>query len=291
MTLPPLNTSSRIAARSGLLTSLALVASTVAVSAQAAAPGAQLAAVDQGPGRATLLRLTDIGEGLGYTISSAVSGFAGNRGYTQLQARFLASASPARQPQPAAQVAPDVQALFDQPLAPFVDVCDASGDARVRRVRSATLGAAGNVEDRLEVRTTTRGLASAIEYIVNDVVMFSHPPDHDPELTTTGLALVSDRSPAGAARAAKVLAAFAAMHSRTFAVDADTDTACGATRDKAKELLKCGAVGLAGCCCLSLPTGGVSCVVAAGAALLCSYAVEKACDAEPDTCQPGWTEG
>lgn len=63
--------------------------------------------------------------------------------------------------------------------------------------------------------------------------------------------------------------------------------ACGSARGKAEEQAKCGGIALFGCA-----TGNaVACFIAGGASLLCMYAVEKACEQEPDTCQPGWTEG
>jgi len=183
----------------------------------------------------------------------------------------------------------DARRLFNQPLSDVVDTCELRGETRIRHVRFATQDTFGHREDRLELRTTTRGAAGArLEYMVNDVVVFAQSPGEDPRPTPAGVALVSDPSPAGAERAAKLLSAFAAMHSRIFAADiASSGDECGATRGKPEEQAKCGAISLFGCA----SGNGLVCFISGGATLLCLYAIEKACEQDPDSCQPGWTEG
>lgn len=179
------------------------------------------------------------------------------------------------------------QNLLEQPLASVEDTCDSNNG--VRRVRSATFGPRGEVEDKIELRTTTRNAASVTMYVVNDVVVFTDRPGEATDVTPAGIALLSNETPAGSARAVKLLAAFAALQARVFAADVDAPQhSCGMTRGKAEEQGKCALIGVIGCL---PPAGAVTCGISALLAVGCNYLVEKACEAEPDTCQPGWTEG
>lgn len=205
-----------------------------------------------------------------------------------LLASFLTTL-PSPEPAGLPQRALDAQRLLEQPLAALDDTCETNDGAKVRRVRSATLDGGGEVEDRIELVTTTRGADRVTGYAVNDVVLFTARPAEAPDVTAAGLALLGDESPQGSARTVKLLAAFAAMQARVFAADVDApQQACGATEGKADEQAKCALIGVVGCV---PPAAAFTCGVSALIAVGCTWLVEKVCEAEPETCQPGWTEG
>ncbi len=183
-------------------------------------------------------------------------------------------------------IAPETRAMMEQPLAPFEDQCRESDGVQVRRVRFATLDAAGrNHEDRIELRTTTTGAVRVLEYLVNGAVMFIQSTGEALRPTAAGLAWL--RATNGG-RVTKILAAFAAAHPRILAADVETPHhSCGATAGVAEERVKCGAIALGGC----LSGIPAVCVASGGLALLCNYAIDKVCEENPDSCQPGWTEG
>lgn len=101
------------------------------------------------------------------------------------------------------------------------------------------------------------------------------------------------RAPSTAARKSGrsgwfAIAAFAAAQPRIFAADVETPAhSCGALEGKAEETAKCAAIGVLGC----VSANPLVCGVSAGLAVLCTYLVDKTCEADPDSCQPGWTEG
>lgn len=181
------------------------------------------------------------------------------------------------------EISPEADALFAQPLAPFEDACNDADGIAVRHLRFATLDGSGSNEDRLELRMTVAPDGLRLDYLVNDGVAFTQTPDGQSRVTPLGQRLLMDEH-----RGAKVLAAFAAAHARTFATDVDAPQhACGTMRGKAEQQLKCGGIALFGCA----SGNPVACFIAGGASVLCMYAIEKACEQEPDSCQPGWTEG
>lgn len=185
-----------------------------------------------------------------------------------------------------AEVPPEARKLIEQPLAGFEDECEEKDGFQVRHIRFGTVNATGRTEDRIEVRTTTwPGPVRALDYLVNDTVMFSQTSGEDLRPTPAGIELLRA---ADGRRAVKVLAAFAAAHPRIFAADVETPhDSCGATAGKAEETAKCGAIGVAGCASLNPFVCGVS----AGLAVLCKYLVDKVCEETPESCEPGWTEG
>lgn len=190
-------------------------------------------------------------------------------------------------PQRVGEVNPEARLLFEQQLTNFDDVCEDQRALSIRHVRFATLDASGRVEDRLELRTTTRTgeAARAVDYLVNDTVMFTRRSGGDLKPTVAGRQFLSARD---GRRTAKLLAAFAAAQPRIFAMDIETPThSCGTLAGKAEETAKCGAIGVLGC----VSGNPLVCGVSAGLAVLCSYLVDKTCEADPDSCQPGWTEG
>lgn len=178
---------------------------------------------------------------------------------------------------------PDARILIEQPLTAFEDVCEEADQSQVRRVRFATLDAAGQDEDRLELRTTTTGSIRVLDYIVNGAVVFVHATGEDLTVTPAGRELLRDED-----RSAKILGAFAAAHPRIFADDVETPHyRCGATAGKAEEHAKCGAIAVGGCASLN----PVVCVASGLLTVLCKYLVDKVCEENPDSCEPGWTEG
>lgn len=177
--------------------------------------------------------------------------------------------------------------LVDQPLASFEDSCETQGRARVRHVRFATVDPAGRIEDRLELRTTTWTPSSAQvqEYLVGDVVLFVQPASEPVQPTPAGLGFL--RAGDGA-RVSKILTAFAAAHPRIFAADVQAPQhSCGAWRGPHEEKGKCAGIAALGC----LPKIAAICLASIGAGYLCNYLVDKTCDENPDSCQPGWTTG
>lgn len=181
------------------------------------------------------------------------------------------------------EIGPAAHALFAQPLAAFEDTCEQVDGLLVRHVRFATLDDGGRSEERLEIRVTMANFGLQLDYLTNDSIAFTLAADGEPHVTPRGQQLLME-----AARGTKILAAFAAAHARIFAADVDApEHACGTLRGKAEEQLKCGGIALFGCA----SGNPVVCFIAGGASLLCVYAVEKACEQEPETCQPGWTEG
>ncbi|MDC0669201.1 hypothetical protein [Nannocystis radixulma] len=187
-----------------------------------------------------------------------------------------------------ATVDDETRRLFEQPLTSFEDACEAQGDSRVRRVRFATLSPAGLTEDRLELRTTTWPTSQEhiLEYLVNDVVMFTQVSDVDVRPTPAGARFLHDRS--AGARREKVLAAFAAAHPRIFAADVQApQQSCGTLRGKHEEKGKCAAIAALGC----VPKIVAICLASLGAGYLCNYLVDRTCDENPDSCEPGWTTG
>lgn len=196
---------------------------------------------------------------------------------------FAPTAPPAR----AVDVAGETP-LFEQTLTTFEDMCEEQGHTWIRHVRFATLDAASHVEDRLELRTTTQkpNSAQVLDYLVNDVVMFTQVSSEALLPTSAGLRFLQDDG--DAARVEKVLAAFAAAHPRIFAADVQApQQTCGSFRGKHEEKTKCASISALGC----LPKIAVVCLGAVGAGILCNYLVDKTCDENPDSCQPGWTTG
>ena len=188
-------------------------------------------------------------------------------------------------PEPDIEVDDEARRLFDQPLLGFEDVCEVEGDVRIRHVRFATLDSAGRVEDRLELRTTTRtqGSAPVLEYLVDEVIVFSSASSGELRPTPAGLRLLRDE-----VRGAKILAAFAAAHPRVFAADVlAPEQSCGALRGKHEEKGKCAASAALGCVA-KIP---VVCLASLGVGYLCNYLIDKTCEENPDSCQPGWTTG
>lgn len=181
--------------------------------------------------------------------------------------------------------APDAASLIEQPLTSFEDVCEETRASQIRRVRFATLDAAGNEEDHLELRTTTTAFTRVTDYIVNGEVVLTQTSGGGVEVTTAGLELLRSED-----RSAKVLTAFAAALPRIYAGDVEAPhDSCGALAGKAEQLAKCEAIGL-GCLSGSKFVCGVSLLLALG----CKYLVNKVCDENPDSCEdhpPGWTEG
>lgn len=193
--------------------------------------------------------------------------------------------APSAPPEPGVEVADEARRLFEQPLASFEDVCEVRGDAWIRHVRFATLDSVGQVEDRLELRTTTpaQGSTPVLEYLVDGVVVFSEVSSGELRPTAAGLRLLRDE-----ARGAKVLAAFAAAHPRVFAADVlAPEQNCGALRGKQEEKGKCAAIAALGCVA-KIP---VVCLASLGVGYLCNYLIDKTCEENPDSCQPGWTTG
>lgn len=193
-------------------------------------------------------------------------------------------------PQIDGAVVSEAKVLFEQQLTSFDDVCEEQNDGWVRHVRFATLSTDGQVEDQLELRTTTgrhgnAGPVRVFDHLVNGAVIFTRVSGGEPQPTAAGRQLLSAKD---GNRAAKILAAFAAAQPRVFAADIEAPAqSCGALEGKSEEKVKCGAIGVLGC-----GSGNpLVCGVSAGLAILCSYLVDKTCEAEPDTCQPGWTEG
>jgi hypothetical protein len=176
----------------------------------------------------------------------------------------------------------EAQRLLAQPLAPVSDACDPG--TGVRRVRSAVLDDRGRETAQIELRTIRRGSGLLTQYVADDVVLFTDSDD-GPQATPAGAELLADTSPRGA----ELLAAFAALHVRVFEADVGAPAdACGATRGKAEQQAKCGFIGVIGCIPPAAPfTCGVSAAIAVG----CAWLVEKVCETEPETCEPGWTEG
>ncbi len=114
-------------------------------------------------------------------------------------------------------IAPETRAMMEQPLAPFEDQCRENDGVQVRRVRFATLDAAGrNHEDRIELRTTTTGAIRVLEYVVNGAVIFIQSTGETLQPTPTGVTWL--RATDGG-RVTKILAAFAAAHPRILAAD------------------------------------------------------------------------
>lgn len=190
-------------------------------------------------------------------------------------------------PQATAEVTPEARSLFEQPLTALDDTCEKKDGVSIRHIRFATLDPAGSVEDRLELRTTTLPAATAhkIDYLVNGTLMFTRSSGEELRPTAAGLRLFQTSE---GSRVAKILAAFAAVHPRIFAADVEAPgQSCGALEGKAEETAKCGAIGVLGCS----SGNALVCGVSAGLALLCSYLVDKTCEENPDSCQPGWTEG
>ncbi|MBZ5709526.1 hypothetical protein [Nannocystis pusilla] len=185
------------------------------------------------------------------------------------------------------EVGEETRRRFEQPLTPFEDMCEEPGIAQIRHVQFATLDPAGRVEDRLELRTTTAMSSSAqiLEYLVNEEVLFSLSGE---ELLPTPAGLRFLQGTGEDARVEKVLAAFAAAQARIFAVDVQVPQhSCGDLRGKHEEKTKCGAISALGC----LPKISVVCLGAIGAGILCNYLVDKTCEENPDSCEPGWTTG
>lgn len=180
---------------------------------------------------------------------------------------------------------PDATTLIEQLLTGFEDVCEQTDGSQVRHVRFATLDAAGQDEERLELRTTTAGSTRVLDYIVNGTVVFVQTGGHL-QVTPAGLELLSSED-----RSASVLAAFAAAHPRILVSDVETPHhSCGALAGKAEELAKCDAIGVGGCI-LRHP---VVCGASLGLAIACRYLVNKVCEENAESCEdhpPGWTEG
>ncbi|MDC0715831.1 hypothetical protein [Nannocystis bainbridge] len=171
--------------------------------------------------------------------------------------------------------------MLAQSLAPVSDVCDAT--TGVRRVRSATRYR-GRAAVQLELRTTKQGAGLLTEYVADGVLLFTGSDD-GPQATPAGVELLADTSP----RAVEMLAAFAVLQVRVFEADVGAPAdACGATRGKAEEQAKCAFIGVLGCI---PPAAAFTCAVSAALAVGCGWLVEKACESEPETCEPGWTEG
>lgn len=186
------------------------------------------------------------------------------------------------------QINPEARRLFELPLSSFEDSCQAYDETEIRHVRFATLDAAGQVEDHLELRMTTWApdrSAFIVEYIVNGAVLWIHNSVGEVSATDDGWRMLT--APDGGKRAARLLAAFAAAHPRIVAADVESWPTCGATAGKSEESGKCAMIGVLGC----LSSNALVCGVSASLAVLCAYLVEKTCDADPDSCQPGWTEG
>lgn len=210
-----------------------------------------------------------------------------------MQAMFVATVlllavalDPSAPPEPGVEnVADEARRLFEQPLASFEDVCEGRGEVRVRHVRFVTLDSVGQVEDRLELRVTTpaQGSTPVLEYLVDGVVVFSEVLSGELRPTAAGLRLLQDE-----VRGAKILAAFAAAHPRVFAADIlAPEQGCGGLRGKHEEKGKCAAIAALGCVA-KIP---VVCLASLGVGYLCNYLIDKTCEENPDSCQPGWTTG
>lgn len=183
---------------------------------------------------------------------------------------------------PSPEVSDEAARLVAQPLAGFEDTCEEQGTARVRHVRFATLDASGRREAELELRTTSGESGDVLDYLVGGAVVFTHRSGEEPEVIEAGHVLLAND-----AQATKIMAAFAAAPPRIFANDVDAPgQACGPFRGKPEQLAKCGAIAA-----LGVGGGPVVAFFSGCAAVLCYYAVEKACEGNPDSCQPGWTEG
>lgn len=137
----------------------------------------------------------------------------------------------------------------------------------------------------LRIRVSDSGVLRDLEATSPTTSCCSPTSDDGPQATPAGAELLADTSPRGA----ELLAAFAALHVRVFEADVGTPAdACGATRGKAEQQAKCGFIGVIGCI---PPAAAFTCGVSAAIAVGGAWLVEKVCETEPETCEPGWTEG
>lgn len=61
----------------------------------------------------------------------------------------------------------------------------------------------------------------------------------------------------------------------------------GVTHGRSEEKLKCAGITVLGCAA----GNPLVCFGSAVVSGLCAYLVDKTCEENPDSCQPGWTEG